>query len=88
MRGGRNFYFVRMHRRLSERRDFCWLRRQRSLFIKSFVECIVDWDKPPNCSQKNTFGEKFNTLFPKWNADLVRKDNINAVDKRSNFLWK
>lgn len=36
----------------------------------------------PNCSQKNTFGEKFNTLFPKWNADLVRKDNINAVDKR------
>lgn len=38
-RGGRNFIVQRMYRRLSERRDFCWLRRQRSL-SRAFLNAL------------------------------------------------
>ena len=35
------------------------------LFVsRAFLSCIVDWSGRPNCSQKNTFGEKFNAWFP------------------------
>jgi hypothetical protein len=78
-RGGRNFNCVKDIIVASlKRRDFCWLRRQRSLLLRAFLSSIVDWSERPNCSQKNTFVEKFNARSEMGLTSLVRTDSIQS----------